>query len=112
MDFCQTVESVVDFPQGIPSVGESPRMNSSTLRQARERAIERQVKRLELRLGRLRTISNRVSWIRAGVFIAGLVLALVIGTQLNELAALYAVAAAGLLFALVVLYHRRLERWI
>jgi hypothetical protein len=87
-------------------------MTSDTFRQARERAIERQARRLQYRLGTLRNISNRVSWVRAGIFVGGVVFALVIGTQFNELAALYTFGVTGLLFALAVLYHRHLEHWI
>ena len=87
-------------------------MTSDTLRQARERAIERQASRLSLRIEKLRNLSNRVSWIRAGIFVAGLISTLVIGARVNEMAGLYTFAAAALLFTLVVLYHRHLEHWL
>jgi ABC-type multidrug transport system fused ATPase/permease subunit len=87
-------------------------MTSSTLRQARQHAIERQATRLEQKISTLKILSNRISWVRAGIFVAALVLTLVIGTQVNGQAALYALAAASLLFILVVLYHRHLEHWL
>ena len=87
-------------------------MTSNTLRQARERAIERQASRLEQRIEKLRNLSNRVSWIRAGIFVGGLVITLVIGARVNEMAGLYAFAGTAFLFTLVVLYHRHLEHWL
>ncbi|MEW5720183.1 MAG: hypothetical protein AB1817_16270, partial [Chloroflexota bacterium] len=58
----------------------------NALRTARQCAIEQQIRRLERRLVPLRNSSNRVSWLRVGVFIAGIAAALGIGNQVNALA--------------------------
>ncbi len=87
-------------------------MSSTTIRQARQRAIERQIDRLQRRISALKVLSNRVSWIRAGIFAGGLVISFAINFQVGVLAAWGALVAALLLFALVVLHHRYLEHWI
>ena len=81
-------------------------------RSARHRAIENQTRRLERRLIPLHVLSNRVSWIRVGVFLGGLASAFAIGTQINEPVGWGIFAATWLVFAGVVAYHRRLEHWI
>ncbi len=56
--------------------------------------------------------SNRVSWIRAGIILAGLPAAILAGTRLDAYAGWGLVAVTGLLFVAAVYYHRRIERWI
>ncbi len=84
----------------------------NTLRIARQRAIEQQIERLERRLVPLQHLSNRVSWLRVGVFIAGIAGAWGMGNQVNALAGWGVLFFGLLLFAVVVWYHRRLEHWI
>ncbi|MBI5304609.1 MAG: hypothetical protein HY868_20915 [Chloroflexi bacterium] len=82
------------------------------VRSARQRAIEREIKRLERRLVPLRILSNQVSWLRVGTFFAGLGAAVSIGAQVNALAGWSVFAVAAMIFLAVVLYHQRLERWV
>ena len=84
----------------------------NTLRFTRQRAIEHQIKRLERRLIPLQILSDRVSWVRVGVFVVGIASAWGIGSQVNALAGWGVLLFALLLFSAVVWYHRRLERWI
>jgi len=60
----------------------------------------------------LQILSNRISWVRVGVFVAGIASAWGIGSQANAFAGWGVLLVAAVLFAVVVWYHRRLERWI
>ncbi|MBI5034112.1 MAG: hypothetical protein HZB51_26630 [Chloroflexi bacterium] len=84
----------------------------NTLRSARQRAIERHIARLERRLVPVQIASDRISWLRAGVFIAMLIVAAILGFQGNVLGCLLALLVGLLLFFAVVWYHRGLEHWI
>ncbi|MBI5649859.1 MAG: hypothetical protein HZC40_05335 [Chloroflexi bacterium] len=86
-------------------------MRDPNIRHARQRAIAQQIARLERRLIPLRIASNRVSWVRVAIFFAGLVGALIIGSQVNGFAGASVFAIALALFFAVVWYHRRLENW-
>ena len=83
-----------------------------TIRAARQRALENQIKRLERRLVPLRTSSNRVSWLRVLAFAVALGGAWALGAFVNPLAGWVALIVGLLIFLTVVLYHRRLESWI
>jgi len=87
-------------------------MTKTNIRAERQRAIQNQIARLERRLAPLRAFSNRVSWLRVGVFFAGLGTAVVVGTQINALVGGGVLLVATLMFIAVVLYHQRLERWV
>ncbi len=81
-------------------------------KEGRLAALENQVGRLERRLGRLRAISERYSWVRLAVFIGGLALVIVAfylgGIWLGVPTII--VALAG--FNLIAWYHGRLEKGI
>jgi hypothetical protein len=83
-------------------------------RTTRERRTEltRRIQRLQVRISRLQAFSNRVSWLRVLVFVAGLLVAVGIGTQVDALLGWLAFAIGMLFFMLTIAYHRRLERWI
>ena len=83
-----------------------------TTRAARQRAIAQQIARLERRLVPLRVASNRVSWLRVVIFFAGLVGALIAGSQVNGFAGSSVFVVALTIFLVVVRYHRRLENWV
>ncbi len=87
-------------------------MTSNTIRQARQHAIERQTQRVQRRISAVQVLSNRVSWLRAGIFAGGFILFFVLNFQVGVFAAWGAFAVALLCFTLVVLYHRHLEHWI
>ncbi len=87
-------------------------MNTDSIRSARQHAIESEIGRLERRLVPLRAASNRVSWVRAGVFVIGIMTGLVAGARVDPTAGWTILALTGLLFTAVVAYHRRLEHWI
>jgi ABC-type multidrug transport system fused ATPase/permease subunit len=75
-------------------------------------ALAHQIQRLERRVVPLQKLSNQVSWVRAGVLIIGVFIAITIGTSGSVAGGTAAFLITLLLFSLVVLYHRRLERWI
>ncbi len=87
-------------------------MTFNAVRQARERATERQVRRLQRRISALEISSNRVSWVRAAIFAGGFIVFFVLDFQVSVFAAWSALVATLLIFTLVVLYHRHLEYWI
>lgn len=87
-------------------------MNIESIRSARQHAIESEMGRLERRLVPLRAASNRVSWLRAGIFVIGIISGLVTGAQVDPTAGWTILAATLVLFTAVVAYHRRLEHWI
>ncbi len=78
----------------------------------RRAELERRIRRLQERIRPLQAFSNRVSWIRVLVFVAGLLVAIGIGTQMNALLGGLALVIGMLLFILAVAFHSRLEHWI
>ncbi len=78
----------------------------------RRAALERRIERLQQRIRPLQAFSNRVSWLRVLVFVAGLLITVGIGTQVDPLLGWLACAIGMLFFILAVAFHRRLERWI
>lgn len=83
-----------------------------TARPARQRAIELEIARLGRRLAPLHALSNRVSWVRAGVFVTGILAGLVVGAQVDPTAGWLILGITVVVFTVVVAYHRRLEHWI
>ncbi|MBI4790937.1 MAG: hypothetical protein HY782_28235 [Chloroflexi bacterium] len=81
-------------------------------RAERQQAIERQAQRLARRTVPLQTLSNRVSWVRVGIFIGGTASAFAVGTQIDEPVGWALFVATGVVFAVVVAFHRHLEHWI
>ena len=78
--------------------------------QERLHAIERQIQRLQRRVEQLDARSNRYSWIRVGIFFAGLLLSLgaafLVGWWLGVLCFLLAL----LIFGVVAHYQQRIDR--
>src|SRR5512141_709345 len=87
-------------------------MDPAPIRAARQRAIELEIARLGRRLLPLHALSNRVSWVRAGVFVGGILVGLVVGAQVDPTAGWVILGSTLVLFTITVAYHRRLEHWI
>lgn len=85
-------------------------MNTSSEHSTRQQTTTRQVQRIDRKIARLQIASNRVSWIRVVVFVAGIASSLGIGI-FNALAGWLAFLVTLAIFVLVVLYHQRLENW-
>ncbi len=77
-----------------------------------EQKLEHQIRYLERRISILQVISDRVSWLRVIVFVAGLLVAYAGLIIINAMAGVGILAIVLIAFAVVVFYHRRLERWI
>lgn len=75
-------------------------------------AIGREIARLEERVRLLQAFSNRVSWLRVGILLAGLGGVCVLATQGIAAAAWMGLGLTLVLFGAVVAYHRRLEHGI
>ncbi len=90
----------------------STNISFTSTRATRQRAMGWQIQRLERRTAALQVVSNRVSWLRVGIFVVGIASGSIVGIRVNELAGWALIALTLIVFTLVVLYHRHLERWI
>ncbi|MGB0385804.1 MAG: MutS-related protein [Ardenticatenaceae bacterium] len=81
-------------------------------KQNRLRALENQVARLERRLSDLYKISNRYSWIRVGIFLAGLFLSLA-AFYLVDIFVFWAILITSIVaFSAIVYPHRQVDHQI
>jgi ABC-type multidrug transport system fused ATPase/permease subunit len=87
-------------------------LTNTNLREARQKAIERQILRLSRMIVRLEGVSRRISWIRLAVILVGGTAAWSVGTYIDVRWGWITFAAAFLLLVIVAIYHRRLEAWI
>ncbi len=87
-------------------------MDSKAQRLARQQALERRIQRLEQRIHTLQRVSNRVSWVRVGIVVAGLLGAVALGYWVNTDVGWLAFAVTWVVYTLAAIYHRRIERWI
>ncbi len=87
-------------------------MDSNANRLARQQALERQTRRLGQRIHRLQKVSNRVSWVRVGIVVVGLLGAVAIGNWIRPDGGWLVFAATWVVYTVAVMYHRRIERWI
>jgi hypothetical protein len=81
-------------------------------RPGRQRALSRQVARLQGRIARLRSRSQRFTWYRLGAFLAGGFLTWIGVTRAPPPWSWLATALSLAGFTTVALLHRRLNRWI
>lgn len=75
-------------------------------------ALENQIHRLNRRIEALNQRSNRLSWLRLAIFLAGLFLSVIVFFMGGWLWSLAIVAITLLVFSIAVYYHRQIERSI
>ncbi|MBZ0289651.1 MAG: hypothetical protein K8I30_18660 [Anaerolineae bacterium] len=80
-----------------------------TTKTARLHAIQRQIEHLDRRIHRLREESQRFSRIRLGIFAAGLVIAFLAFSQVNEVAGWISALLALAALLGVARFHRRVD---
>ncbi len=85
---------------------------SVSKKQARLQAIERQIGRLKRRLELLEGRSNRYSWVRVAIFVAGFALSVVAFFLVGWWSGLVMVVLTLVVFNVVAYYHRKIERSI
>jgi hypothetical protein len=78
---------------------------------AKEKELEHIVTRLDQRLAKLQTLDNRFSLLRLCVFLLGLGLVYVVSVVASPPSTSLSAGFATLAFILVVVLHRRLDRW-
>ncbi len=78
--------------------------------QERLSATERQIQRLQQRIGQLDRRSNRYGWIRVGLFFAGLLLGLCVAFFAGWWLGVLCFLLAMLIFSLVAYYQQRVDR--
>ncbi len=81
-------------------------------KQARLEAIERQIQRLQRRLRTLEGRSNRLGWIRVGIFFGGALLSVLAYFLVSWWLLLAGVAVTLVVFSIAVYFHQQLTRSI
>lgn len=79
-------------------------------KQERLQALERQIARLQRRIHTLEQISDRYSWVRVGIFFAGLALSGLIFFAFNRWPGAALALLTMLAFLIVAYYHNKVER--
>ncbi|HEX9075735.1 MAG TPA: hypothetical protein VF932_08130, partial [Anaerolineae bacterium] len=87
-------------------------MTFNNVHDARKRAFQRQIERLDRRIQVWQVLSNRISWIRVAIALGGVAGGFWTGTRVNEPAGWSILAITLLLFTVVAWHHGRVERWI
>jgi len=86
--------------------------NKLNEKQARLRALENQIKRLQRRIYNLDQRSNRIGWIRVAIFFAGALLSILAYFLVGWWLFLIGVVITLTIFSVVVYFHGRIDRSI
>src|SRR5260370_19394209 len=81
-------------------------------KQARLKAIERQIERLQRRLHFLDARSNRLGWTRVGIFFGGALLSVLAYIMVGWWLLITCAAVTLVIFSIAVYFHQRLDRGI
>ncbi|MFQ5638613.1 MAG: hypothetical protein ACE5IR_11530 [bacterium] len=84
-------------------------MKSTPKKAKRRRLIKSQIERLAKRSEHLRKLSNRFSWYRLSIVVAGLILGLTVYNLINHSAGWATLGATLFLFNIVAYFHRRVD---